>query len=168
MKTLTQERLKELLHYDPETGVFTRKKNRGGRVKAGDVVKCRDYGYIVVTIDYKLYRIHRLTFLYMEGYIPEYQVDHINRIRDDNRWENLRHVTPSCNARNRTITKVSKSGITGVSWNKSTCKWDGRIGVTGEMKYLGSFKTLKEAGLDPLYDTEEAVRKAVEICRTGA
>ena len=121
-KTLTQNRLKELLHYDPETGIFTWRVSRRG-AKSGSVAGVHDNGYIRIKIDYELYLAHRLTFLYMEGYFPEYHVDHKNRIRDDNRWSNLRHVSRQCNQRNASIAKDNTSGITGVCWHKNNKKW---------------------------------------------
>ena len=82
---LTQERLKELLHYDPETGYFTWKISPNNAVKVGSVAGTSMNNYIRIIIDHKAYLAHRLAFLYMEGYFPEHEVDHINRIRDDNR-----------------------------------------------------------------------------------
>jgi hypothetical protein len=143
MEKLTQKRLKEVLHYDPETGMFTRKTNCGG-AKIGDIAGCiNDIGYITISIDYKKQHAHRLAFLYMEGYLPEDDVDHINRIRNDNRWENLRHVSKSCNSRNLGISKHNKSGITGVYWNGS--KWCSQICIKNKTKALGTFENKTDA-----------------------
>ena len=143
-KTLTQERLKKLLHYDPETGIFIRLV-KTSFIKIGDIAGYHSHGYITFSVDGKEYLAHRLSFLYMEGYFPENDVDHINRIRDDNRWCNLRHVTHKCNLRNCSLSKNNKSGINGVSWSKAANKWESCIKVDGEKKYLGIFETLKEA-----------------------
>jgi hypothetical protein len=143
-KTLTQKRLKELLYYDPETGIFTRRVSRRG-VKVGSVAGAYSYGYIRITVDYVPYQAHRLAFLYMKGYFPEYEVDHINRIKDDNRWCNLRHVSRLCNSRNCKVAKNSKSGITGVYWYKLRQKWGSYITIKGKSKHLGFFKNKKEA-----------------------
>ena len=86
---LTQKRLKELLDYDPKTGIFTWKyanNNRKAGSKAG--YKAKD-GYIAISIDSKRYLAHRLVWLFVYGHFPKYDIDHINRIRDDNRIENL-------------------------------------------------------------------------------
>jgi hypothetical protein len=142
---LTQKRLKELLYYDPDTGLFYWKVTRGGRL-AGTIAGYYPHNwYPKIRVDNILYDSHRLAFLYMEGYFPEYEVDHKNRIRDDNRWENLRHVSQSCNVKNRSLFKSSKSGVTGVCWHKRNHKWRSYINAEDEIKYLGSFSTLKEA-----------------------
>jgi len=81
---------------------------------------------------------HRLAFLYMEGVFPPNQVDHIDRNRKNNRWENLRTATNAENCRNRT-------GVIGVYENKKTGGWYASIGVEGKSKYLGYFKTKEDA-----------------------
>ena len=88
---ITQERLKELLHYDPETGVFTWKVDKGTRARAGQEAGCLNgvSGYIDISIDKKLEKAHRLSFLYMDGSMPPEHTDHINGIRNDNRPQNL-------------------------------------------------------------------------------
>lgn len=117
---LTQERLKELFEYRPETGEFIRRVSRG-RAKAGSVAGTSDKdGYIIIGIDRERYKAHRLAFLYMEGKIPE-EVDHKNRITWDNRWDNLRDTTSSENNKNRT--SYSNSGYLGISWHKAAQKW---------------------------------------------
>ena len=73
----------------------------------------------------------------MEGYLPENDVDHINRIRDDNRWCNLRHVSRVCNIRNRDKFKNNTSGVTGVSWFDSRGTWRVRIAVDRKQMGLG-------------------------------
>ncbi len=94
MTELTQKRLKELLHYDPDSGVFTWKVNRGGIAKAEVVAGCiGSHKYILINVDRKRYLAHRLAFLYMENHFPVNQVEHINRIKSDNCWGNLRHST---------------------------------------------------------------------------
>ena len=144
-KTLTQEKLKELLHYDPKTGLFHWKITKKG-IRANKLAGHKNYnGYIEICINYKKYLTHRLAFLYMEGYFPEYEVDHINRIRDDNRWKNLRHVSARCNMRNRTLQKNNSSGIAGIYWSKSSKKWECRISITGKELYLGTFNNLRDA-----------------------
>ena len=123
MENLTQERLKELLDYNPDTGVFTRRVSVQG-CKAGDIAGCLNgKGYRRISVDSKVYVASRLAFLYMGGYLPEYDVDHINRIRDDNKWSNLRHVSRQCNMRNGSRRSTNTSGITGVCWCKQYKKW---------------------------------------------
>jgi len=116
---LTQEKLKELLSYDPLTGVFTRLKqvsNKLNHERAGWIDKTS--GYRRIGIEGKNHAEHRLVFLYMEGEMPE-EVDHANRIKDDNRWENLEASNRIHNNANR---KDNNSFI-GVQWHKPSGKW---------------------------------------------
>ena len=88
---------------------------------------------------------HRLAFLYMEGYFPENDVDHINRIKDDNRWCNLREVFRSCNMRNCDMMKTNTSGITGVRFNKFNQKWVARTLLFDKRVNLGYFDNKLDA-----------------------
>jgi hypothetical protein len=139
---MDNQRLKELLTYDPETGVFTwikRSNNIAGAVDA--------YGYIVIRLDKILYKAHRLAWLYMYGNFPSCNLDHINQIKNDNRICNLRMVTQSQNMQNL-------SGIKGISWDKSRAKWCARIKVMYKTIYLGRFTNKDDA---------VAARKAAEV-----
>lgn len=112
------------------------------RKTAGNIDK---EGYRRIKINGELYPVSRLAWFYMEGYWPEYQIDHINRVKDDNRWENLRHVSGLCNTRNASVAKNNRSGITGVHWCKKSSKWCAKIGVLWEMIGLGYFKSKTDA-----------------------
>jgi hypothetical protein len=156
MKKLTQERLKELLHYDPESGVFTWKLVTSKRVKAGDIAgSVRNDGYRVIRIGWKLYLAHRLAVFYMEGYMPEHTVDHKMRKRDDNRHKELREATQQCQSRNAGMLKNNISGVKGVHWNKFYKIWVAQIRINGKAKHLGLFDNI----LDAAY-----VRYAAEQC----
>ena len=144
---LTQERLKELLSYNPDTGLFTWNKPGLGRRSNGVAGNTQPGEYTKIKIDYVLYTASRLAFLYMEGYFPEHQVDHINRNRSDNRWVNLRHVTQTCNTINSTMRSDNTTGITGVYWYKKDKRWVSIIGIDGKNKYIGSFTDIKDAVL---------------------
>ena len=116
---LTQKRLKELLHYDPSTGIFTWLVALSKKVKIGDIAGHIDSkGYRHIGVDCDVYRASRLAWLYMEGYFPEHEVDHEDRVRHNDRWKNLRHLTHSCNLKNRGVNSNNTSGITGVNWDK--------------------------------------------------
>ena len=136
---LTQERLKELLHYNPDTGVFTR-RIKTGNAKKGDIVGCVADGYLCAGVDYKVYRLHRLACLFMKGRWPIKDMDHKDHIRSNNRWGNLREVTEQENSRNRSITSRNTSGIVGVSWNKNRGAWQSMIKNNRKQIYLGAFK----------------------------
>jgi len=138
---ITQKRLKELLHYDPATGIFTWLVSRT-RVRKGDRAgSLQSSGYRCIGIDGKLYQESRIAFLYMEGYFPENDVDHINRKKDDNRWCNLRHVSRRCNMRNTGLQKNNKSGVKGVCWHRNKGKWAVQIKVNGKMIHLGCYES---------------------------
>jgi hypothetical protein len=140
---ITQKRLKELIHYDPKTGIVTNKLRRGCSFP-GKVLGCSDHeGYLVVSLDGKNYKLHRLLFLYMEGYVPENSIDHINRNVQDNSWKNLRETSTSCNARNAKVPGNNCSGIVGVCLYKN--KWIASIGFKNKSWYLGIYKDFDEA-----------------------
>tara|TARA_B110000908_G_C10252163_1_gene452768 strand:+ start:1019 stop:1597 length:579 start_codon:yes stop_codon:yes gene_type:complete len=143
---ITQSRLKKVLEYDSESGVFiwkvSHKRIRAGKV-AGNVHK--NTGYVQITIDAIWHSAHRLAFLYMTGAFPEKYTDHINGVRHDNRWRNLRPVTSSENSRNKVMSKNNTSGITGVSWEKKAGKWRSLIYFDGQQQFLGYFDHLFEA-----------------------
>ncbi len=125
---LTQAKLKELLHYDPETGVFTCIISRGSGAMVGDTPGSNDKGYRRLRISGINYKAHRLAWLYTYGYFPEGYIDHINRVRDDNRIVNLREVSPSCNLRNASTPTTNSSGVKGVSRDEPRRKWASAIG----------------------------------------
>jgi hypothetical protein len=134
---MTQEELKTLLRYDPETGKFFWIHARGN-LKAGAPAGASDkQGYRVIGVNGKYHKAHRLAFLYMTGKFPPDMVDHINRDTGDNRWENLREVTRSQNCQN----KEAK----GIHRMKRNGKWMAYIKLNGKLKHLGYFHTKDEA-----------------------
>ncbi|MFA6060922.1 MAG: HNH endonuclease [Taibaiella sp.] len=148
---LTQERLKELLNYDQETGVFTwlerndkRFNSRFSGKKAGRI---NSEGYIHILIDKNEYKAHRLAFLYITGSFPKDQVDHINSIRSNNKWSNLRESTHSENQQNqKKAFKSNKStGVLGVYFYEKTNRFRAHIGINKKDVTLGWFKTLDDA-----------------------
>ena len=142
---LTAGRVRELLDYNQETGVFTWKTTRGGFAKAGTVAGTKDsHGHIQIKVDRKLYLAHRLVFIHVTGTAPS-EVDHINRDRSDNRWANLRPVSRSQNGHNRSVGVNNTSGAVGVSFVKHLSKWQAYINVEGKRKNLGYFSDLDSA-----------------------
>ncbi len=143
MKTktdLTAQQLRELLDYDPETGIFTWRVRRGGLASAGSIAGslCTD-GYLQIKINGRPYNAHRLAWVYAYNTWPADQLDHINGIRDDNRLANLREATNSQNQQNQSIRRDNKSGHPGVYWDKRARKWRAQIMVDGKRVNLGSF-----------------------------
>jgi hypothetical protein len=143
---LTQDYLKSILHYNPETGIFKRLLKVANNVNVGDIAgNMNKQGYLRIRIKNHFYSLHRLSFLYMTGALPEEQVDHINGIRHDNRWENLRHVPKIVNRWNLKLYATNKSGVVGVNWYKSAALWQANINVNGRRIYLGKFVDYFEA-----------------------
>jgi hypothetical protein len=105
----------------------------------------RSDGYLNVMVDGKFYRAHRLIFLYHFGYLPENDIDHIDRCKTNNKIENLREVSHTCNARNSTQQNLTSSGVKGITWHKSRQKWLVHIMVHGAAKYLGIYSDFTEA-----------------------
>ena len=153
---ITQSELKEVLEYNPDTGVFTWKKREKGRT-VGNVAGNKDHnGYRRVTINRQRYMEHRLVYLYMTGNFPKNQIDHINHIRDDNRWVNLRDATYSQNNSNRVKQKNNTSGYKGVRWRKHLKKWCAEIRYMKKKMHLGLYTTPEEA-------SEAYKKKAIEL-----
>jgi len=137
---LTQERLKELLHYDPKTGVFTWVDKPSRNMKSG--VAAGGFainGYWRIAINRRRYYAHRLAWFWMTGKWPKEQVDHINHDRADNRWTNLRVATNFENSGNTRIQTNNTSGWKGVGWDKPRKKWHAYIKIDGKTKHLGRF-----------------------------
>ncbi len=142
---MNQRELKQYLDYNPTTGVFVWVKARNGRVKAGQQAgSVGPRGYRTITLDRKVYREHRLAWLYVHGVWPTV-LDHINRNPVDNRIENLREVTHSQNQQNRAQDPRNKSGARGVIWAKHAKKWRAQIRVDRKSIYLGYFDTVEDA-----------------------
>jgi len=154
---ITQSELKEVLEYNPDTGLFTWIKSNGRRVKVGSVAGNKDHnGYRRVTINRQRYMEHRLVYLYMTGNFPENFIDHINHIRDDNRWANLRNATTSQNGSNRVKQKNNKSGYKGVRWHKTNKRWHAEIRYMNKYIHLGLYTTPQEAA-------EAYKKKSIEL-----
>lgn len=143
---VSQGRLKELLYYNPQFGIFVRRKGRKGGARQGDIAGClQNNGYIKIVIDFQDFLAHRLAFLYMDGEFPPNDVDHINGCRSDNSWANLRSATRLENMRNKRLLDSNKSGVTGVSWNKRSKKWRAQITVNYQVIYIGHFRDMADA-----------------------
>ena len=131
------ERVRELLDYNPDTGVFTWKVKRGGKAQAGTVAGYEHVtGYWYIAIDKKYYPAHRLAWLYIHGVEPENDIDHINHQRSDNRISNLREATRSQNCANKVGTKgfIFRRGL-----------YEVYVKVFQKRHFIGCFKTEDEA-----------------------
>ena len=142
---LTQAELKSKLHYNPETGIFTWLETSSLKMRHGDVAGHKnEKGYIVITINGKIYRAHRLAWIYMNETLS-CCIDHINTIKDDNRISNLRLATLNQNSFNKKLSKNNTSGVKGVSWNKLTKKWTARIKINNKQITVGAFSDIELA-----------------------
>lgn len=144
-KELTQERLKEVLHYDPETGLFTWLVTNSHRNVAGNVAGCHASGKIYIGIDGRMYRAHRLVWLYVYGHFPAGNIDHKNRDWRDNRLENLRLASQEENMRNRGCQYNNTTGYKGVSFCKRDAKYQSKIQHQGKHYNLGRYDCPREA-----------------------
>jgi hypothetical protein len=139
-------RVRELFHYDAETGVFTRKIRTSNSTKVGDVAGGNNgNGYVSIWVDGRRVLAHRLAWFYVHGEWPTTDVDHINGNPQDNRIANLRLATRSQNLANMKPHRDGQSGFNGVSWYKPTEKWTSQIWVNGKNRRLGYFSTAEEA-----------------------
>lgn len=146
---LTAEGLRALFHYNPETGLFTRKTKTWPGSRIGEVMQgLRADGYIQLAICGRRWTAHRLAWLYMTGGWPDGVIDHINGDRADNRWSNLRDVSQSGNQQNRRgAQRNSSHGIAGVTRSGRPEKpWRAQIKLPGGPRVnLGNFATQEEA-----------------------
>ena len=140
-------RLREVLNYDPDTGVFTWRVSTSNRAPVGSVAGWNTDGHIGIAIDGVKYKAHRLAWVYMTGEQPQFEIDHINGMRDDNRWTNLRDVPAIFNCQNqrRAQPKNKSCGLLGVCRDKRTGRWYSQICANNKVHHLGSFPTAEEA-----------------------
>ena len=144
---LTAERLRHLLDFDPDTGVF-RWRIKWYRMNAGDVAGSPDgRGYLRIVISGRSYKSHRLAWLHVHGEWPEGDIDHINGDRSDNRVTNLKVCTNAENGQNRGLNRNNKSGYVGVSFHAQTGKWQAHIHANGRRHRLGEFQDKEEAAI---------------------
>ena len=142
---LTAARLRELLHYDAETGVFKRSVRTSRSVHVGDIAGCKHHsGYIYIRVDSRKYAAHRLAWLYVCGAWPAGDIDHIDGNSMNNRIANLRDVSKATNLQNqRLASRNNASGFLGVS--RKGLRWRARIWVNGELRIIGAFDDPAEA-----------------------
>jgi hypothetical protein len=146
---LTQNDLKDLLHYDPDTGVFTWLVSRG-TVRAGAEAgalhtKRNGKKYRQIMLFGKNYKAHRLAWFYVHAEFPSGEIDHIDGNGLNNKLDNLRAVTRTENCKNLRIPKHNTSGYPGVSWHKRRQKWRADININGKQKHLGLFENIDDA-----------------------
>lgn len=159
-----RERAMSLLSYEPDTGLFrwrVSRKSRGGPVHPGEIAGTSKDGYIQIKVLGRVWRAHRLAWLFMTGSTPEkgFEIDHRNGVRNDNSWLNLRAATKPQNMWNAARPSTNVSGVKGVSWVAERGQWLARITVNGRKIHLGQFDEKQQA---------IAARKAGEAKYHGA
>lgn len=168
MAVPTQARARAYFNYDPDTGLmYLNRRDRSEfssnatfakhEKRLGDPVGCPNHdGYVKLHMDGAYYSAHRLAWLIQTGewlLYPDFEIDHINGKRDDNRWANLRKVTKSENQRNSGMRVNNTSGVHGVNWKPKYTglpgegRWVARIWNGPRHVYLGTFRTLHEANI---------------------
>lgn len=143
---LTATELRRVLYYDPETGAFDWLVSRQGvHISRHAGSRPNAQGYIQICIDYKIYLAHRLAWLYMTGNWPPHTIDHVNRVRTDNRWVNLRAATGSQNNANAKVHRHNTSGFKGVYFDTRLQKYVAQVRWEGKNHYAGCFDTPQAA-----------------------
>ncbi len=144
---MTQDKLKKILDYNPDTGLFIWLVSSGS-AKVGDIAGSPDNSNLGnMRLNYKKvkYVLAHLAWMYVYGRFPTKLIDHINGNPQDNRISNLREVNYSENNKNKAIGKNNSSGVMGVAWFKAGNKWKAYISVDGKKIHLGYFHKFSEA-----------------------
>jgi hypothetical protein len=146
-EALDLEKLKHWLWYQPQTGLFRwRYASHNRMIAPWDVAGCPDdKGYIKITLLGKSYRAHHLAWLFMTGALPKSLIDHKNRNKSDNSWENLRQADQNQNQWNTATRIDNKSGVKGVHFCKTWNRWVALVRVNGVRHHVGRFATIEEA-----------------------
>ena len=145
------ERIKEFLKYEPDTGKFfwvknnLRDKTWHSNFEGKEAGSLKPSGYINIHFEYKRYQAHKLAWYFMTGEWPDKDVDHIDRIRNNNKWDNLSLASKQQNRFNSICPVNSISGVKGVSFIKRLGKWKSRITYEGKTYSLGCHLTMEEA-----------------------
>lgn len=144
---ITQKELKYNLMYNPWAGLFYWKINKKKhKPLIGTVAGYIDSnGYRIIGINRKQYRANRLVWLYVYGYFSEYEIDHKDQIKHNDRFNNLREATPQCNRRNCGNLKNNTSGVKGVSYVAPRKLWNAHIKINKIMFNLGNHRDFDEA-----------------------
>lgn len=143
---ITQDRLKEVIFYDPESGIFKWKAITSNRVKVGDIAgRDNGNGYIRISIDGRGYYAHRLAWLYIHGELPKKGIDHKDGDGKNNKIENLRPASQAQNGQNQKLRTTNVSGHTGVSRHNIPGKWIATIWKNNKKFHIGVFDSVSEA-----------------------
>lgn len=153
---ITQDQVKRLFDYD-DSGNLIWKIRPNSKVSIGDIVGTlnKKIGYLYTRVSGHIIAVHRIIFLWHYGYLPENDIDHIDKNRLNNKIENLREISRVCNSRNCNVSKNNKSGISGVSYNTKRDRYCVSITVNYKQYSIGSITDFDEA---------VCLRLAIEQC----
>lgn len=140
---ITQEQLKAKLKYDSETGVF--RWQMGTRLAGSKAGHLDNTGYIRIRVFDKLWQAHVLAWLYVTGSLPSGPLDHVDRVRTNNAFSNLRIASAQTQSHNTGLRVDNKAGVKGVAFDKFTGRWKAHFTADGFTKTIGRFGTLEEA-----------------------
>lgn len=143
MSALTLERLREVLDYDPATGIFVHKISRYRECVGSVAGYINKRGYAVITIDQVRYLAHRLAWFYVHSEWPHPMLDHKDTVRHHNWISNLRIATKTQNTANQKLRSDSRTGYKGVVFRRG--RWQGRIYLNQKQHCLGCFSSPEEA-----------------------
>jgi hypothetical protein len=147
MKQITQEFAREYLRYEPDTGSLYWTKKASDKTVVGKKAGWQrsKNGYRQVGFMGQIIYEHRLIWLFVNGSFPDGQIDHKNGVKDDNRYENLRHATSSQNLVNIGAKRDNTSGAKNVHWCNRSSKWIAKAKIYGKTHYAGSFDCFQAA-----------------------
>ena len=142
---ITLEYIKQIISYDPETGVMVWTGHKPWTKRNKQVGNINKDGYWSVMVDGVNYPVHRLAWFYMTGTWPAKDIDHADLNRTNNKWVNLREATRGQNMQNGSLRADSSTGYKGVTKHRPTGKFRAYIKKSGKQKHLGLFLTAEEA-----------------------
>lgn len=160
--------ISDYLNYDEQTGIFRWKAvppGNIGKLKLGAIAGWLQRGYRLIGLDGKRYYAHDIAWFFVHGRWPKRRLDHKNRIKDDNRIDNLREATKQQNAANSKIRSDNTSGFKGVTFNRRVGRWVAQIHVNGKGIGLGYFAAKEDAAR--AYDTAAVKHFGVYACTNG-
>lgn len=144
MADIALERVREVLRYEPESGLLFWQVSLSNRAKAGAVAGYKS-DYVRVNVDGRSYKAHRLIWFMVTGIWPV-EVDHGDGDGTNNRWTNLKDCTHAQNHQNLCrVRRNNPTGLTGAYWDKRDKRWFSSIGIAGKQVYLGTFQSAEQA-----------------------
>lgn len=134
---MSLEALAKLVTYNPETGEFHALDGR-------PIGSLQSRGYVSIARCGRRALAHRLAWFIVTGREPSH-IDHINRVRTDNRWSNLREADAGLNQCNRSVARNNTSGVPGVALDRHGRKWQAYIKRFGKRMHLGIYERFEDA-----------------------